>query len=1031
MASTEQVLNDLLNETLPENIDSSGLVAGLSDTVKAQPPASNNNSAFNLTNGPMRGVSADEEQYNAPEVQTVFADDQGTYERATTDILRGSPNLQRLGVLPGDLLRDNLDGTKTVDRVVSGDNSFAIPEGAVATRDIINGSPTLQGLNVQVGDILYRDEEGVGRVYDMGVHGAVTGLEYGFDSSENIVTDLSHYLGARFPIPDVFNQRDPQYEEVYNKFNDTSFEERLDIIARQKELDIIEEYGYGAVLNNRGNAYQTVGSIGKVLLDPTNLIPFAAGRRAAMVSGAAILGGSELAHQLGTEGAVDVNTVAGTAALGGLGAGAIVNVANRMSQRAAVALTKKVERLKVQAIAEGKTGAAVTEHIVARTGISPAVMERAAERAGSDLVFTGGAKEATELLEQQYIAGQIGYWNKFKRGSSYIFETMSSAIGKVNKPLMYKLRGFEAGLLRGTQQAMLKVEPFVVGLSKLPKATQATVQKLLINGKHTDLAKYLGRVAPDLVGELATTKQLLQSLYKQQRKAGIDVKNIPDFFPRSVNDLDALRMVLGAPTRNYVKKQMDTYSEGIGRALTPEDRAHVMDMLFQKRNAKIVNKAGDKTVTFVPNARGGAIGSTNNKAQRVIDEVTDELLPYYDSTVDSLGIYLRKTIQDIEMSKMLGKSRRKDADGRFNAVDSFGDLAQREVDAGRMPLAAVEDIEKLLSIRFVKGVQSPHAMMRVLRDLGYFGTIVNPVSAIRQLGDLANSAWINGLRNTLRAVAQPKHLKMIDAGLADISAEMGNPGLISRKLSQSLGLVGFRGIDRLGKETLMNAAFLKAQKQARSTAGIAKLERKYGSVYGDEFPQFIDDLKTGTISPNVRTYAFNELADAQPISLLEMPAGFVENPNLRILYTLKSFTIKMYDAAINKTYKEIKYGNAKEGYANLIRLLAYVTVANGGTEMLRSMARNKPIVTENVPEDALWALLGVYGFNKYGAERYIQNGDLTGFAFNTITPATPLIDSALSLGADAIKGDVKELDKYLGPVPYFGDLVKNWFYDQE
>jgi len=70
----------------------------------------------------------------------------------------------------------------------------------------------------------------------------------------------------------------------------------------------------------------------------------------------------------------------------------------------------------------------------------------------------------------------------------------------------------------------------------------------------------------------------------------------------------------------------------------------------------------------------------------------------------------------------------------------------------------------------------------------------------------------------------------------------------------------------------------------------------------------------------------------------------------------------------------------------------------------------------------------VYGANQYVSERYLSRGDLTGYAKNLLTPATPLLDEAFKLGGDIVGGDLEEdFLKYAKPVPIVGNIAYNWF----
>ena len=70
------------------------------------------------------------------------------------------------------------------------------------------------------------------------------------------------------------------------------------------------------------------------------------------------------------------------------------------------------------------------------------------------------------------------------------------------------------------------------------------------------------------------------------------------------------------------------------------------------------------------------------------------------------------------------------------------------------------------------GEQTVGSSLGTLRDLGYLGTIANPISAITQFGDLGISGALNGFRNTISAMFGKKDIKMIDIGLTNMQQEL-------------------------------------------------------------------------------------------------------------------------------------------------------------------------------------------------------------------------------------------------------------------
>ena len=52
-----------------------------------------------------------------------------------------------------------------------------------------------------------------------------------------------------------------------------------------------------------------------------------------------------------------------------------------------------------------------------------------------------------------------------------------------------------------------------------------------------------------------------------------------------------------------------------------------------------------------------------------------------------------------------------------------------------------------------------------LKGLGYAGTIANPLSALKQAGDLANPMYKYGFEDTILAATSPKYIKAAELGI--------------------------------------------------------------------------------------------------------------------------------------------------------------------------------------------------------------------------------------------------------------------------
>jgi hypothetical protein len=161
-----------------------------------------------------------------------------------------------------------------------------------------------------------------------------------------------------------------------------------------------------------------------------------------------------------------------------------------------------------------------------------------------------------------------------------------------------------------------------------------------------------------------------------------------------------------------------------------------------------------------------------------------------------------------------------------------------------------------------------------------------------------------------------------------------------------------------------------------------------------------------------------------------MPEWYLKNPNGRILYMLKSFTLKQFDIVRREIVREYAKGNKKDAIAKATALVGYATAANLGTQVVKDMAQGREVRPEDLPPKAMWTLLGIYGFNNYIAERYLSQGDLGGALLNTILPPLPVLDSlqqGIKQTTNMIQDEDYDYFKATKAFPVFGPVVYSWF----
>jgi hypothetical protein len=273
-----------------------------------------------------------------------------------------------------------------------------------------------------------------------------------------------------------------------------------------------------------------------------------------------------------------------------------------------------------------------------------------------------------------------------------------------------------------------------------------------------------------------------------------------------------------------------------------------------------------------------------------------------------------------------------------------------------------------------------------------------------------------------------KNLKIIDLGLDDVITQelsQGDPRKTAKALNKVMGWAGFRFTDRLGKETLINSAFKKAQQMVKSDKGEAKFRQKIGKLYGDETESLIADLKSGEITENVKFFAFNELSDVQPISLSELPEKYLNSKNGRLLYMLKSFTLKQLDLVRNRVIGEWKKGNKVDATKQAALLAGYLSTANMGTQAVKDLMMGREVYADDIPDKAVWALLGGFGMSEYTWDRYLSQGKIIEGTVDYLTPATPVIEAVLA-GTLELGEEDPDFSPVLKGIPLAGPLLYSW-----
>ena len=949
----------------------------------------------------------------------------------TLEDIKASQRLRELGVLSGDRIKDN----KLV-RIHSREED-AVKIDTVITEQDIRESKILRDAGAVVGDLIVKNEDGTRKFVSREKDDSFKQFMYSKDLDSNWIENAFTFLAAAFPMPDYAYDLDPStfgnpaamiaamekrqdllgeggdvVTTVEEKFAgnpaDLTFDQRRLAVRRMKERR--QQITYGNMFDFQPDSTAAMlGSITKAVIDPINAIPAMSTIKRGMGVGGLIAGGGSVFNDLlQTEsGEVDGEKAAYSATAGVVLSGVLLKGGQVLGNKLAHKQIAKAQRVLDKGIREGADPTDPLA-IVKAGGINPAKLLEAQKRVGEKIHIN--TQKALDVEADKVMVNDSAVGRRMNKKIDEKIGVLITRIGNISESIQGRVKKFEWDTSNSTATSLKTARGFVEGLGELGDDVKNQIARSLYN-EDFDAARAL---MPEGLAQEFDLKVLpmLSKLGDDLQESGHNFQKIENYFPRLVTDLKGLQDSLGVKQKGLIDKARLAYADSkkIGvEKLTDEENTEIIDNLV--RGYSMIKKDGKP-------------GFVRNRKL----ELTEDQMKYYATPEESLSIYLRRSASDLEKRRFLGQHYVKDGSGRSDIDNSIGSYVRKEYDEGRIGMEDQEELISLLKSRFIGGEQSPHAALQVIRDLGYMGTIANPASTITQFADLGLTSALKGFRNTISTMFSEKNVSVIDIGIEDASAEMAEQGIrgTANALRKLLGVSGFRKIDRLGKETYINSAIKRASNMLKTKKGSAKLRKEFGEIYGEETDDVLASLASGKVDYNTKWFAFNELSDAQPTTRSNFPQFYLDNPNMRVLYMLKSFTVKQIDVVRRRVIGEYQKGNKKEAIKQATLLAGYLTTANLSTGVIKDLMLGREIDADDIPSKSLWALLGNYGASKYTTDKYVKKGDWKGAIYNPIVPATPVIDMIVE-GVQIPFKDEPNYRKIVTNIPVVGRLFSSWF----
>jgi len=281
---------------------------------------------------------------------------------------------------------------------------------------------------------------------------------------------------------------------------------------------------------------------------------------------------------------------------------------------------------------------------------------------------------------------------------------------------------------------------------------------------------------------------------------------------------------------------------------------------------------------------------------------------------------------------------------------------------------------------------------------------------------------------TGKAIFSPKDITLHDIGIDPnmVTVEANEGGRLHHAVNSVFKLTGLTALDKLAKNTNINAAYNVIQSQAKAPIGSKKHQKlmdRLDRLQGNDKFKTISDLRKGVKSELVLEVLYNQIADIAPVSMSEMPPAYANNPNGRLAYQLKSYTIKQLDFLRQESFSKIASGNRKEAIEGFRNLIAYATVAmaaNASADVIKDIMFNREID----PEDVMWDnMLRLFGLNRYAVSKAGQKGPGE-LLINLLTP--PQVGIVNDLYKDTKEARRIEDSRSVKYFPFLGRLYDRW-----
>ena len=553
--------------------------------------------------------------------------------------------------------------------------------------------------------------------------------------------------------------------------------------------------------------------------------------------------------------------------------------------------------------------------------------------------------------------------------------TVRQRVGTIDKRLKYAFDKLDFNEKMYESKYGKNVVGYIKKYRKLDDTKKRELDYLILNKQDERIREFVRQ--NDMLEEYNQARTLLDNLYVEGNKAGMDMGFLQEYFPTKVVDPEGLITYLKG-TDKWTEIERALAEIDPNNQMSIEDRANAINNILRGYN------------------RADPISKQGFQNERLIFHKTPEMMKFYAPSDEALMRYVSG------MSSALAIRNAFNVKNAFNAEESIGGVVQELIKSGQITYKEEAFIRKMLKARLNYARTAP--IVALLKNFGYLGTMNNITSAVTQIGDLYANFYKYNFGTAMKALFGKREITKEDLHIDSIWEEFADAGWTGIAVNKLFSAIGLNKFDKFGKETAINGAWIDLKERLKNN-DVSLLE-DLSAAFGSRSKQVMEDIKNNNITEDVKLLIWTQLADTQPLGKSGVPVGYLNNPHGRIIYQLKTYTINQlslfYADGIYKINKGLATKNKKlflQGVGNTAKLALLLTIFNAGADALKNLIMGRKIdISDTLLSNMLWNI----GVSKYTFYRGQRDGYARALLENYLLPPQ------ISMGDDAYM-DIKKI----------------------